>query len=403
MSAHAAPAPVGGPLVTRATRPLFWLAGLGLVLIVWRFWVGLGPSTGLNDGYPWGLWIAFDVVTGTALACGGYAVALLVYVMNKGRYHPLVRPAILTSALGYSLAAVAIAVDVGRPWFIWRIPLSFWRWNLNSALLEVALCVMAYMAVLWIELSPALMERWKENDRGLLSSISRTMHPIIEKSLLWIIALGLLLPTMHQSSLGTVMMLPGPRVDARWQTPLLPLLFLVSCVVMGYALVVLESLLSSRMLRRKAETPMLAGLWKAAAYVGLSWVVLRIGDLVVRGQLGALFTFDLLTVFFVIELLLFAAPAAMYFSAANPQNRGLLMQSALLFVVAGTLYRFNTYLIAFNPGPAWSYFPTVPEFFITVGLVAAEVLLYIAIIKRFPILSGKRPMTPATVGGTSHA
>ena len=114
MSAPAAP--VGGPILTRSTRALLALGALAMALLAWRFLAGLGPVTGLNDGYPWGLWIAFDVVTGTALACGGYAMALLVYVLNRGRYHPLVRPAILTSALGYSLAGAAVAIDVGRPW-----------------------------------------------------------------------------------------------------------------------------------------------------------------------------------------------------------------------------------------------------------------------------------------------
>jgi Ni/Fe-hydrogenase subunit HybB-like protein len=197
------------------------------------------------------------------------------------------------------------------------------------------------------------------------------------------------------------MMLTGPRLHPLWQTPLLPLLFLLSCLVMGYALVVIESLLSSRMLGGKAETPMLAGLWKAASYVGLAWVVVRLADVAVRGELGSLLAFNLLTLFFVLELLLFVMPSVMCFRAAEPQNRGLLMQSALLFIVAGTLYRFNTYLIAFNPGPAWSYFPTVPEFFITVGLVAAEILLYIAIIKRFPILTGKPGMATVTAGGAN--
>ena len=151
------PEAVGGPILT---TPVRWILGVflvGAVIMLWRFIVGLGPTTGLNDGYPWGIWIAFDVVTGTALACGGYAVALLVYILNKGKYHPLVRPALLTSALGYSVAAVGIIIDVGRPWFIWRIPISVGKWNLDSALLEVALCVMAYVMVLWIELSPVLV------------------------------------------------------------------------------------------------------------------------------------------------------------------------------------------------------------------------------------------------------
>src|SRR5262249_23764902 len=136
-SAHPRPAPVGGPILTRATLPFALLAAAGLALIAWRFWAGLGSATALSDGYRWGIWIAFDVVTGTALACGGYAVALLVYILNKGTYHPLIRPAILTSALGYSIAGLSVMVDVGRPWVGWKLPLP-WNWNLDSVLLEVA-------------------------------------------------------------------------------------------------------------------------------------------------------------------------------------------------------------------------------------------------------------------------
>src|SRR4051812_22272085 len=115
---YAKTAAVGGPLVTPATRLLAGLFGLGAILIAWRMFVGLGAATALSDGYPLGLWIAFDVVTGTALACGGYAVAILVYVRNKGKYHPLVRPALLTSALGYSLAGFSVLLDLGRWWLV---------------------------------------------------------------------------------------------------------------------------------------------------------------------------------------------------------------------------------------------------------------------------------------------
>jgi Ni/Fe-hydrogenase subunit HybB-like protein len=397
MSAHAH-APVGGPLVTRGTRPLLILAAIGFLLIAWRFAVGLGPATGLNDGYPWGIWIAIDVVTGTALACGGYAVALLVYVMNKGKYHPLVRPAILTSALGYSLAGLAIAIDVGRPWYMYRIPISVGRWNLNSALLEVALCVMAYVVVLWLELSPAFMEKWKEGKDGFLKSVSVKLYPVMEKALLWIIALGVLLPTMHQSSLGSLMMLTGHKLHPAWQTPVLPLLFLISCVTMGYAMVVLESLLSSNILRRRAETPMLAGLWKAAAYTGIAWAVIRVVDVAWRGAVGPLLGSIGLTMLFLLELVLVLVPSVMYFRSRNRQNRGDLMQSALLFIAAGVVYRFATYLIAFNPGPQWTYFPTVPEMFVTIGLVSFEIFLYIAIIKHFPILTGR----PSPAAAAAH-
>ena len=149
--------PVGGPIFTRPVRFFAMLFALGAILILWRLLVGLGPTTALSDGQPWGLWIAFDVVVGTALACGGYAVGLLVYILNRGRYHPLIRPAILTSALGYTIAGVSVFLDIGKPWIIWKVPTYVWSWNLNSALLEVALCIMSYMFVLWIELSPAFL------------------------------------------------------------------------------------------------------------------------------------------------------------------------------------------------------------------------------------------------------
>src|SRR5436305_547069 len=154
------------------------------------------------------------------------------------------RPTSITSALGYSIAGLSVVIDVGRPWYIWRVPLYFWHWNLNSALLEVALCIMAYVFVLWIELSPAFLERWAGAGEGKLARIARKVSPWIDRSLIWVLALGVLLPTMHQSSLGALIMLTGPKLHPLWNTPWLPLLFLLSCLGLGYAAVVLESALS---------------------------------------------------------------------------------------------------------------------------------------------------------------
>ena len=142
---HVVHEPVGGAYLTRATRILLALVALGAVAMIWRFVFGLGAVSNLNDGYPWGIWIALDVVVGTALGCGGYAVALLVYILNQGKYHPLVRPAVLTSLLGYGLAVLAVTVDLGRPWELWKVPVFFWRWT-DSPQLEVALCVATYVA-----------------------------------------------------------------------------------------------------------------------------------------------------------------------------------------------------------------------------------------------------------------
>jgi Ni/Fe-hydrogenase subunit HybB-like protein len=388
MTSHAEP--VGGPLVTPMARVLAGLFGLGALLIGWRLIAGLGPTTALNDGYPLGLWIAFDVVTGTALACGGYAVAILVYILNKGRYHPLVRPALLTSALGYSLAGFSVAIDIGRWWNIWKVPLYFWHWNFNSALLEIALCIMAYVIVLWIELSPALFEKWRDSDVLFLRRVSRRALPILERASVFIIALGVLLPTMHQSSLGTLMLLANSRLHVLWRTPVLPLLFLLTSVSMGYATVVFESAFSSVAFRRRPEIGMLAKLGLAIVPIQLAAVALRIADWGVRGSFGVLFAFGARSTLAVVEVVLLLAPVPLVWAAARNRDLGGLVRASFAMMAGGALFRFNTYLVAFTPGPNWSYFPSVSEILITVGLVAAEVIAYLLIVKTFPILSGGR-------------
>lgn len=382
--------PVGGSFWTRSTRLLAVLAATGFAIIAWRFLVGLGPTTALSDGYPFGLWIAFDVVTGTAIACGGYAVALLVYVLNKGRYHSLVRPALLTSALGYSLAGFAIAVDVGRPWGIWKVPLFGHRWNFNSALLEVALCVMAYIVVLWLELSPAFLEKWEGSRNATLARFSRRTRPVIEKALFALIALGLLLPTMHQSSLGTLMLLAGPKLHPLWSSAAVPALFLVGCVAMGYGMVVVESVLGARYFGRRPETDMLAALSTAAVWAAGIWLAIRLADVAVRGVFGLAFQPTEYAFWFWLEIAL--AVWALLLLTTRPRNLRNLFHASLLLIFGGGLYRFDTYLIAYNPGDHWSYAPSIPELLVTLGIVALEVLAYVWIVRRYPILGGREPM-----------
>lgn len=378
---------VGGRIFNKSFRVLAAIFAIGAILILYRLATGLGSLTAMNDGYPWGLWIAFDVVTGTALACGGYAVALLVYIMNKGRYHPLVRPAVLTSALGYSLAGIGVALDIGRWWNIWRVPVFFWHWNLNSVLLEVALCIMSYTFVLWIELSPAFLEKAEESGTPAIKRFAVRWRPVVEKALLWVIALGILLPTMHQSSLGALMLIAGPRLHPLWNTGWLPLLFLLSCIAMGYAVIVFESALSSWLFKRKAETEMLSDLARSILPLTMIYVWLRAGDLAYRGQLGTLFAFDRYSIMSLVEFGLFMWAGFIFLSDARRRRLGELFRAAMLLMLAGSLYRFDTYLLAFNPGPHWSYFPSVGEILVTTGLVAGEIMLYIAIIRVFPILT----------------
>jgi Ni/Fe-hydrogenase subunit HybB-like protein len=218
--------------------------------------------------------------------------------------------------------------------------------------------------------------------------------PVAERSLLWLAALGMLLPTMHQSSLGSLMLLSGPRLHPLWNTSMLPLLFLLSCIAMGFGAVVMESSLSSKFLGRKSETDMLAGLGFAMLPLLGLYLSIRLIDLGVRGQFGALFAFDLYSVMSLIELALFAAAGVLLLTDRRRRDAGNLFRAAMLLVLAGALYRFDVFLVAFQPGPNWSYFPSVTEILVTSGLVAGEIAGFIVLIKLFPIMAGE-PQTAA--------
>jgi Ni/Fe-hydrogenase subunit HybB-like protein/Fe-S-cluster-containing dehydrogenase component len=385
---HGQSQPVGTRILTWPFGILATLAIIGVVGVLYRLLVGLGPATNLNDGYPMGLWIAFDVVTGTALACGGYAVALLVYLLNRGTYHPLVRAAIVTSALGYTLGGLSVLIDIGRWWNFYKIPLGYQHWNFNSILLEVALCIMLYTIVLWIEISPAFLEKWRETGSGRLKRFAVAASPKVERAMPYMIALGLVLPTMHQSSLGSLMLLAGDKLHPLWHTPLLPALFLVSCIAMGYAAVSLESLISSRVFNRPRETPMLRALAGPISFVLIAYVAMRLVDISLRGKMGLVMAMDGYSVLFLVEMMLFSVPALGLLMERHRASARFLLAVGVSVILAGALYRFSTFLIAFNPGPEWSYFPSLIEFLVTIGLVSAEILAYVLIVKKFPILRG---------------
>jgi Ni/Fe-hydrogenase subunit HybB-like protein len=386
MSSHVeAHAPVGGRLWTGPFKLLVAIAAIGGLVVLWRVFNGLGSVSNLNDGYPWGVWVTIDVVVGTAIGCGGFAMGLLVYVMNKGKYHPLVRPAVLTSLLGYGLAVIAVMIDLGRYWGLWKVPVFVWRWT-HSPQLEVALCVAAYVLVLLVEISPAGFEKWKDSSNPTLRKISERGLTFMDRMLVWILAIGLMLPAMHQSSLGTMMLLPGPKVHPLWFTPWLPLLFLINCIMIGFAVVVLESTFSAIAFKRKRETSMLASLAPVVAATAMFWLILRVGETVISGKLGLLGSWY--GFFYGIEIVLTLLGALILFAPGLRAQSSWQVRAALLLLLSGAIFRINTYLIAFTPGPNFSYFPSVPELFITFGIIAAEIAIYIAVVRTFPILGG---------------
>jgi Ni/Fe-hydrogenase subunit HybB-like protein len=388
------PRPVEGKLLSPAVKIMLVLWGLGTVAAIYRFTHGLGASTSLNDGYPWGLWIAFDVVVGTGLASGGYAMALLVFIFNKGRYHPLVRPALVTSFLGYSIAGVAVAFDLGRFWNMWRIPVTPWDWNGSSILLEVALCMFAYTGVLAIEIAPAILEKWAETGHPERAALARRWMPRLEKALPFIVALGLVLPTMHQSSLGSLLLVAWTKVNPLWHTGLLPLLFLLTAVGMGYAIIYFESIFSSVAFDRRLETKMLSRIGVFVAGLLIAFVLIRFGQLFAADRLGLTVRSGVHSFFFWGETLLFLAAAFLFMQQGVRASAAGQLQAALLALGGGALYRIDAFLTAFNPGDNWVYFPSLSEIFVTLGLVATETVAYVFIVKKFPILAGVS--TPAT-------
>ena len=367
--------PIGGKIITKPFIVLALVAAIAGILIIKRFIFGIGAVSNLSDGYPWGIWIAYDVVAGTAIACGGYAMALLVYVFNKGEYHPLVRPALMASMFGYTLAGLSIMVDIGRYWQAYNLFLP-WHTNLNSIMFEVAFCVSLYIFILWMEFSPTFAE-WLQA-KGLKKMLDRFMFVLI--------AIGVLLPTMHQSSLGTLMVISGKKLSPLWQTGFLPLLFLISAISMGFAIVIFESLLSSVGFKRELETPILG---KIAAIIppllGL-YLIIRFGDLVLRGALGQIFSFDFKSLMFIIENALYVISMIMLLSAANRKSAQKLFVAAVSLLLAGSIYRFNAIIIGFDPGQGWQYFPSFSELMITFGVISVEILAYLIFVKKLPVL-----------------
>jgi Ni/Fe-hydrogenase subunit HybB-like protein len=368
--------PLGGKIFTKPFKILMIFGIIGVILILRRYFFGLASVSNLNDGFPWGIWIVYDVVTGTAIACGGYSMAMLVYIFNKGEYHPLVRSALMAGMFGYTLAGVSIYVDTGRWWNLQNIFIPPTA-NPNSIMFEVAVCVALYVAVMWIEFSPTFLEGKKEHEGKA---------KILKKVMFIFIALGVLLPTMHQSSLGTLMVIAGQKLSPLWQTDFLPLLFLISAITMGFAVVVFESLFSSTGLKRPLETTMLSKLAAVIPKLIAAFYVVRLFDLIYREALGQVLNLNLQTFMFLIENILFIYPMVILFSAEKRQAPKYLFLSAVSMLLAGAVYRFNTFLVGFNPANGYNYFPAFSEILITVGIIAIEIMAYLVFVKKLPVL-----------------
>jgi Ni/Fe-hydrogenase subunit HybB-like protein len=261
------------------------LAGITVV----RFTKGLGAVTNLSDQFPWGLWIGFDMLVGIGVAAGGFAVAAAVHVLHLDDFKPILRPTILTAFLGYLFAILALLMDLGRPWNIWH-PIIMW--NPHSVMFEVGWCVMLYTTVLFLEFSPVLFDRFHLRRAG------RMLHAIAPI----LVIVGVILSTLHQSSLGSLFLIMPEKVHPLWYSPILPVLFFVSALAAGLGMVVVESWFSKRAFGKPIEAELLGRLSRASVVIIALYLALRLRDLQVRGALSQVLQFDRQSWTFLIEL-----------------------------------------------------------------------------------------------------
>jgi Ni/Fe-hydrogenase subunit HybB-like protein len=406
MNAHAHPKAVGGKLLDRTMLVLLGLFGIAAAVMVYRFLTGVGPVSNMTDGYTWGIWEPVNVVVFTGIGAGAYGVGLLCYLLNKGKYHGLVRPAVLVGAIAYTLGASSIVVALGRYWNAYWLP---WvpYWNLSSALLEVAVCVLMYVMVLWVEVVPALLDGAAASKSPKWSAIGRKYGPMLANAMPYIIALAILLPTMHQSSLGGLMLIAGPKIHPLWHSALLPTLFLISCLSMGYGAVVAVVNILRVTWNGEQDQKLFAEMSKVNAGLLFLYLALRLGDVAFAGKFR-FFAADFPTFLFAVELALFLAPAVMFLMPAVQKNRGYLFGAALLSLLAGAAYRVDTYMSVYRPAgwdargkpiaAGWDYWPSFGETAVTVGMAALGIAIFIFVSRLFPVVVVKESHGHSHVG-----
>jgi Ni/Fe-hydrogenase subunit HybB-like protein len=363
-------------------RSVFWrVVALAIVAAgayaTWvRFTQGLGASTHLTDRSPWGIWIGFDILCGVGLAAGGFTITTAVYILHLERLRPIVRPTILTAFLGYVLVVVGLMFDLGRPWNIWRAMIL---WNPHSVMFEVAWCVMLYTTVLSLEFSPILFERLKWH----------RATKVVKRAVVPLVGLGFLLSTLHQSSLGSLYLILPTKLYPLWYSPVLPVLFWLSAVSIGLAMVIFESGLSARAFGRALEFDLLQGISKAMAlFLGL-FLSARFLDLGWRGSLGYAFRFSgpgsteacmfwLETALLALPIVLVAVPRI----RANPQA---LFGCSAAAVGGFLVNRLNVSTTGLEASSGARYFPSWMEVAVTMSIVVIGMMVFRLAVRYLPV------------------
>jgi len=360
-------------------RLSFWkfvflaLMAVGFYSTMVRFTQGLGRSTNLNDQFPWGIWIGFDVLCGVMLAAGGFTLTAAVHILNIKRLRPIVRPTILTAFLGYVLVCIALMYDLGRPYRIWH-PLVMR--NPHSVMFEVAYCVMLYTTVLGLEFSPIVLERF---------NLEKPLK-IVRAALIPLVILGVILSTLHQSSLGTLYLIMPEKLHPFWYSPLLPVFFFISAIAVGLAMTIFESSMSSKHFGRQLELPILQELGRVLVVVLCVYGILRFEDLLHRGVLKLALQPGYEMYLFWLEILLSVLAPLLLLSQKNIRTNAHGLYLAAVLVVLGFITnRLNVSITGQESAAGMRYIPRWTEIAVTGSIIAAGFALFGLATKYLPI------------------
>ncbi len=354
---------------------------LGLILIIIRFWKGLGSITNLTQEVPWGLWIGFDVVTGVAFAGGAYVLTFMVYIMNMQKYHSIVRITVLNGFLAYVFYAGALLLDLGRPWNVIN-PIIGNSFGTSSVLFLVAWHFLLYMVAQLIEFSPAIAE-WLGARRARKILSGMTVAAVI---------FGITLSTLHQSGLGALYLMAKDKIHPLWYSEFIPIMFFVSSIFAGLSMVIFEGSISHKVffdqiseVNHKAHKSIITGLSKICAVTMFAYFFLQV-LVFVHGK-----RWDLLDTpmgyWYLTEMIGFVLLPMMLFFYSYRRNNIFMIKAAAVITMAGVIInRLNVTVIGFKWAEAVRYVPTWMEFAVTLAVIFTEIWIFRWVINRMPVL-----------------
>lgn len=354
---------------------------IGLILIVIRFWKGIGSITNLTQEVPWGLWIGFDVVTGVAFAGGAYVITFMVYILNMRKYHSIVRVTVLNGFLAYVFYAGALLLDLGRPWNVIN-PIIGNSFGYSSVLFLVAWHFLLYMIAQLIEFSPAVAE-WlgAKRARNILSSM--TVAAVI---------FGITLSTLHQSGLGALYLMAKDKIHPLWYSEFIPILFFVSSIFAGLSMVIFEGSITHKVFsnqisdkNHKSQKSILNGLSKICAGAMFTYLFLQL-IVFVHGKRWEYLNSNL-GYWYMLEIIGFVIFPMILFFYSYRRNNILMTRIAAIITMLGIIInRLNVTVIGFKWDAASHYYPSWMEIVVTLAVIFTEIWIFRWVINRMPVL-----------------